>query len=88
MKLQFALNGNFLLLLQQKQWGRPMDIRIWDLRPVWRERIKSAEPDDLVESACAIVLAGSSGLLSVPDAELFQIDIKLRDPCAKQRSRG
>jgi hypothetical protein len=87
MKLQFALKGNFLVLLQQKQWGRPMDIRIWDLRPVWSKRIASIRTQELVKSACEIVLSGNSnGVLSVPDAELFQIDMSRRDPCARYRS--
>jgi hypothetical protein len=82
-RLQFALQGKFLILVQQKQWGSPISIRAWDLRSAWRDQVNNADQRQLVEFACKLLRSeGVPVDLSEVDAEQFQIPDSDRKPCS------
>lgn len=87
-KLQYLVQGGFLMLLQQKQWGAPTTIRVWDLRPVWQDALDKATLDQLVKFACALITAdGSNTVISAADVDQFQITRRYRNPCEQKGGR-
>jgi hypothetical protein len=82
-KLQFTQDGQFLML-QRVQLQSPVSIRIWDLRPPWRQWIENPKTteQELRRVACRIVLMdGTGGAFDETETELFQIDAAHREPC-------
>jgi hypothetical protein len=83
-KLSFTPDGNFLILLQQPQWRGPADIRVWDLRPVWKKWL-AAQPEQKLRSiACRIVTAGGDAGLTPEQMTLFKISSVQAAPCSAQ----
>ena len=92
-KLQFTADGEHLMLVQQRQFGRPVTVRLWDLRKVWRDWL---DPPDHASSAgnvaadmatmqavaCRIVRdEPQGGAIDSTLGDLFQIAPAFREPC-------
>jgi hypothetical protein len=89
-KLQFTQDGQFLVL-QRVQLQAPVSVRIWDLRPSWREWIDSPKTteQELRRVACRIVrMDGIGGAFDETETELFQIDAAHREPCPERNGAG
>jgi len=92
-KLQFTADGEYLMLVQQRQFGRSVTVRLWDLRQVWRDWLDppahaaaagtvAADMATVEVVACRIVRDEPQGSALDPAlAELFQIAPAFRDPC-------
>jgi hypothetical protein len=89
-KLQFTADGEFLVLTASQGFRSPAMVRIWNLRPSWREWIgdpKTTEAE-LRRAACRIVRAdGLGGTIDDTDLDLFQIDRAYQEPCPKPREK-
>jgi hypothetical protein len=82
-KLQFTRDGQFLVL-QRVELQSPVSVRIWDLRPSWRQWIEDPQTteEELRQVACRIVrMDGAGGAFDETETELFQIDPAHREPC-------
>jgi hypothetical protein len=89
-KLQFTRDGQFLVL-QRVQLQSPVSVRIWDLRPSWRQWIENPETteEELRKVACRIVrMDGTGGAFNETETELFQIDPTHREPCPQPNGAG
>ena len=82
-KLQFTADGQFLVL-QRAELQSPVSVRIWDLRPSWRQWIEDPKTteDELRQVVCRIVrMDGIGGAFDETETELFQIEPAHREPC-------
>jgi hypothetical protein len=80
-QLQFTTNGQHLVLLQQWEHRGPISVRIWDLRPAWRDWIDQASAKELGKIACRLVRADGDGAFTEEQIEQFQIDRTHKEPC-------
>ena len=75
-KLQFTSNGDYLILNRGLMGsGSPTLVRVWDLRPAWREWINKADQlSALREKACSLVGADHSrGGIDDTEIRIFKI---------------
>ena len=89
-KLQFTRDGQFLVL-QRVELQSPVSLRIWDLRPSWRQWIEDPKTteEELRKVACRIVrMDGTGGAFNEAETELFQIDAPHREPCPQPSGAG
>jgi hypothetical protein len=85
--LAFTPDGNFLILLQRPQWRGPVDIRVWDLRPAWKEWLGKQSEESLRLIACRIATAdGANGKFRPDQMTLFNIPPAQAEPCPSQES--
>jgi hypothetical protein len=92
-RLQFTADGEHLMLVQQRQFGRPATVRLWDLRTVWRDWLDppghassagnvAADMATVQTVACRIVRdERQGGAIGSTEGDLFQIAPAFREPC-------
>lgn len=89
-KLQFTADGEFLVLTASQGFRSAAMVRIWNLRPAWREWIDNPKTTEaeLRRVACRIVRAdGRGGTIDDTDLDLFQIDRAYRVPCPEPKEK-
>jgi hypothetical protein len=75
--------GQFLVL-QRVELQSLVSVRIWNLRPSWRQWIEDPKTseEELRRVACRIVrMDGTGGTFDETETELFQIDAVYSEPC-------
>jgi hypothetical protein len=82
LRMHFTQDGGFLFLHQQKRFNDPVQVRVWDLRPAWKDWIQRIDADGLRSVACRIVRSeGKGGSFTGAQAQLLNIEPSRRTPC-------
>jgi hypothetical protein len=72
-RLRFSRSGEFLLLQQQPHYGGPIQVRVWNLSPRWRQHIAEAGDEALLNMACSALTRHQQDLKDAQALGLFKL---------------